>query len=297
MRGRCRKIGSSPIFPAAWRNHAPSALWRRVQRWTMEKGKSDFMQLEICVDSVESAMAAQNGGAQRVELCSDLLEGGITPSAGLIALVRDRIDIGLFVMIRPRGADFCYTGLEFEVMQRDIRQARELGADGVIVGVLDEQARVDVPRTRQLVELAAPLPVTFHRAIDMTPDPCVALDDVVTAGARRVLTSGGAAKATEGLAGVARMVKAAGDRITVMAGGGITPHTLQSVAEATGATEFHASLRSARPSPMEYQRQGIQMGEIGDREYLRFVVDEENVRALAHALQLFAEERSAARPR
>jgi len=254
------------------------------------------MQLEICVDSVESAMAAERGGAHRVELCSDLLEGGITPSAGLIGEVRRRIRIGLFVMIRPRGGDFCYTDAELEVMERDIRQARELGADGVILGILDEQARVDVSRTRRLVELASPLPVTFHRAIDMTADLCAALDDVMAAGAERVLTSGGATKVTEGLAAVAAMVETAGDRITVMAGGGITPQTILGVAEATGAAEFHASLRSARPSPMKYHRRGLQMGEIGDREYLRFAVEEDNVRALAQALEGFAEAQSTAGP-
>jgi copper homeostasis protein len=258
---------------------------------------SGFMQVEICVDSVESATAAERGGAQRVELCSDLLEGGVTPSAGLVSIVRQQIDIGVFVMIRPRGGDFCYTDLEFGIMQQDIRQARDLGADGIILGVLDRQARVDVARTRKLVELAGPLPVTFHRAIDMTPDPRAALEDVVATGAARVLTSGGAPKVTKGLAVVARMVETAGDRLAVMAGGGITPETIAGVAEATGATEFHASLRTARPSPVEFHRQDVQMGEIRDREYLRFVVDEKNVRALVSAAQRAGDERIAARPR
>jgi copper homeostasis protein len=258
---------------------------------------SEFMQVEICVDSVESAIAAERGGAQRVELCSDLLEGGVTPSAGLVSIVRQQINIGVFVMIRPRGGDFCYTDLEFGIMQQDIRQARDLGADGIILGVLDRQARIDVARTRKLVELAGPLPVTFHRAIDMTPDPRAALEDVVATGAARVLTSGGAPKVTKGLAVVARMVETAGDQLAVMAGGGITPETIAGVAEATGATEFHASLRTARPSPVEFHRQDVQMGEIRDREYLRFVVDEKNVRALVSAAQRAGEERIAARPR
>lgn len=252
------------------------------------------MVLEICTDSVESAIAAQRGGAQRIELCSDLLEGGITPSAGLIALVRERVNIDLFVMIRPRGGDFCYSELEIEAMQKDIRQARELGADGVVLGILDERARVDVRRTRCLVELAHPLPVTFHRAIDMTPDLNSALEDVIATGARRVLTSGGAVRVTEGLAAVASMVTVAGNRISVMAGGGLTPATIVGVAEATGASEFHASLRTARPSPVKFRRQDVQMGEIRDREYVRFVVEEDNVRALGSALQRVLEERPAA---
>jgi copper homeostasis protein len=263
----------------------------------MAQWDTDRMQVEICADSVESAVAAERGGAQRVELCGDLLEGGTTPSTGLIALVRRRIGIGMFVMVRPRGGDFFYTDDEFEVMQQDIRNARELGADGIILGVLDEHAHVDVPRTRHLVELAQPLPVTFHRAIDMTPDPRAALEDVVETGAARVLTSGGAAKVTEGLSVVACMVQAAKDRIQVMPGGGVTPETIVSVAEATGATEFHASLRTARPSSVEFHRRDVQMGEIRDREYLRFVVEEENVRALSLALQRMVGERSAAGPR
>jgi len=264
--------------------------------WRVGKWDTVFMQLEICVDSVESAIAAERGGAQRVELCSDLLEGGITPSAGLVALVRSSIGIGLFVMIRPRGGDFSYTDCEFAVMQEDIRSARELGADGVILGLLDEHARIDVPRTQRLVELAGPLPVTFHRAIDMTPDPQAALEDVVKTGAKRVLTSGGCAKVKEGLAVVASMVEAAGSRIIVMPGGGITAHNIVNIAEATGACEFHASLRTAQPSPVEYRRPGMQMGEIRDREYLRFAVEEQNVCALALALRRMVEERAASRP-
>jgi copper homeostasis protein len=255
------------------------------------------MQLEICVDSVESAMAAERGGAQRIELCSDLLEGGITPSAGLLALVRKRVAIGLFVMIRPRGGDFCYTDAEFEVMQEDIRRAREAGADGIVLGVLNQHAQVDVERTRKLVELARPLPVTFHRAIDMTPDPCVSLKSVMETGAARVLTSGGVAKVTEGASVVARMVADARDRIRVVAGGGITPDTIVQVAEYTRSSEFHASLRSARPSPVDFHRRHVQMGEIRDREYLRFVVEEEKVRALAGVLRRMAETRTAAGPK
>ena len=241
--------------------------------------------LEICVDSVESAAAAERGGAQRVELCSDLLEGGITPSAGQISLVRRRIGISLFVMIRPRGGDFCYTAEEFAVMQRDIREARTLGANGIVLGILDEQARVDVRRTKQLVELAVPLEVTFHRAIDMTPNPRIALEDVIATGARRVLTSGGAARVTRGLTVVAGMVEAAKNRIVVMAGGGVTPRTVSRIAKATGVGEFHASLTTAVASPMRYRRAGMAMGKIRGREYLRFLVQEEKVRELADAMR------------
>lgn len=251
------------------------------------------MQLEICVDSVESSIAAEQGGADRVELCSDLLEGGITPSAGLIAMVRRNIRIGVFVMIRPRGGDFCYAEAEFAVMQEDIRRVRDLGADGLVLGILNEDAMVDVARTTELVRLAEPLPVTFHRAIDMTPDPATALAAVVETGARRVLTSGGAARVPEALDMVARMVATAGERLAVMVGSGINPETIATVAEATGASEFHAALRTPSPSPVRHRKDDVAMGDIPDREYLRFVVQEERVRALRAALESLPQQRSA----
>ncbi|MGA2633110.1 MAG: copper homeostasis protein CutC [Terracidiphilus sp.] len=243
------------------------------------------MDLEVCVDSVESAIAAERGGAQRVELCSDLLEGGITPGAGLIASVRRRIAIGLYVMIRPRGGDFCYTDLEFEVMREEIAHARQLGADGIIIGLLDQQGRVDVARTRELVDLARPLLITFHRAIDMTPDLLVALEDVIATGACRILTSGGAPNVTRGINELAGMVRAANGRISIMPGGGITPTTITALAQATGATEFHSSARTAFPSPVSFRKPGVAMGDLRNREYRRFTVREASVRALVNALE------------
>lgn len=250
------------------------------------------MDLEVCIDSVESAIAAERGGARRVELCSDLLEGGITPGAGLIASVRRRITIGLFVMIRPRGGDFCYTGPEFDVMQEEIKQARQLGADGLVLGVLDEKGCVDIARTRQLVDLAAPLPVTFHRAIDMTPDLSAALAAVLATGAKRILTSGGAPDATRGTAEIARMVKTAKGRIAIMPGGGVSADSIVDIAEATGAGEFHSSARTSLQSPVRFRKQGIVMGDIPDLEYRRYVVREESVRALVGALERLDNERA-----
>ncbi len=253
------------------------------------------MKLEICIDSVESAIAAERGGAQRVELCADLIEGGITPSAGLIASTRHHISIGLFVMIRPRGGDFSYSDLEFEIMRQEISHARSLGADGVVLGLLDYDAYIDVQRTRQLVELAAPLPVTFHRAIDMTPDLPAAVEDVIATGARRILTSGGAPDAIVGTSQVARMVKIAGDRIVIMPGGGILSENIVGLAEATGAAEFHSSARIPLPSPVRFRKQGIAMGDVPDREYDRFIASEEKVRALVQALDSVNPHRTSAR--
>ena len=249
------------------------------------------MILEVCIDSVESAIAAERGGAERVELCGDLLEGGITPSAGLIASVRRHVAIGLYVMIRPRGGDFCYSELEFEVMQEEIRQARQQGADGIVLGLLDEQACIDVARTRQLVELARPLPVTFHRAIDMTPDLDAAQEDAIATGAARILTSGGAPNVTLGMSQIARMVKSAKGRIPIMPGSGVSLENLAELAAATGATEYHSSVRSAFPSPVRFRKEGMAMGYAEDREYTRYAVQEERVRALVQALETIGEGR------
>jgi copper homeostasis protein len=253
------------------------------------------MIVEICIDSVESAIAAERGGAGRVELCADLLEGGITPGAGLIASVRRRIALDLFVMIRPRGGDFCYTEYEYDVMCEEIGHARRLGADGVVLGLLDEAGCVDGQRTRQLVDLAKPMPVTFHRAIDMTPNLFAALEDVIATGASRILTSGGAPNATRGMDQIARMVEASAGRIAIMPGGGVSPETAGPIAEATGATEFHSSVRTTFPSPVQFRKKGIAMGDIRDREYRRYTVLEENVRALVSALDQLAAGRTVAR--
>jgi copper homeostasis protein len=241
--------------------------------------------LEVCVDSVGSAIAAQQGGANRIELCADLLEGGITPGPGLISVVRSRLKIDVFVMIRPRAGDFLYSEDEIEVMERDMDETRRLGADGFVLGILTEHATVDVERTRELVKRAHPLPVTFHRAIDMTPDPLCALEDVIASGAHRVLTSGGASNVTKGAEMLAQMKKVAGNRIALMAGGGLTLKTVQHIVESTGVTEYHASLRKAMQSPTDFHKPGVVMGEVRDREYLRYATHSEDVQAMVNRLE------------
>jgi copper homeostasis protein len=247
----------------------------------MTRGK---VLVEVCVDSVASAVAAERGGAGRVELCGSLMEGGITPSAGLIEMARAAVSIALHVMIRPRAGDFSYDADEVETMRRDIALAKRLGANGVVFGILDLNANVDVARTRQLADLARPLAVTFHRAFDMTADLFRALDDVCAAGADRVLSSGGEPTALQGRETIAQLIQRAHGRIVIMPGSGITPDNARDLVAHTGATEVHVGLRTALPSPMLHRSPRIVMGSLGGREYQRFVVLEEQVRKLCHAL-------------
>ena len=195
--------------------------------------------IEACVDSVPSALAAEAGGAGRVELCDNMIEGGTTPSAGTIAECRARLRIPVFVMIRPRGGDFLYSDVEYEVMRRDIAHARALGAAGVVLGLLHADGTVDAARTRALVEAARPLPVTFHRAFDVARDPDQALDALVALGIERVLTSGQAATAAEGAALIARLVQKAARRIGILPGCGIDDTNVRELVAETGAREVH----------------------------------------------------------
>jgi copper homeostasis protein len=247
---------------------------------------SDEVLIEVCVDSLASAVAAERGGARRVEVCSNLLEGGVTPSAGLIELVRARTSIGVQVMIRPRGGDFCYTLEEFETMRCDITVARKLGADGVVLGILRADGSVDIERTRELVERARPLNVTFHRAFDMSADLFRALEDICTTGADRLLTSGGEKNALQAVEQIARLVEAARGRIAIMACGGIDDRNAASIIERTGVREIHVGLRSPVASPMLHRNTQMAMGTAPGLEYQRFQVLEENVLSLHRAVAL-----------
>jgi copper homeostasis protein len=198
--------------------------------------------VEACVDSVESALAAERGGAGRLELCDALFDGGTTPSAGMIAACRERVSIPLFVIIRPRGGGFVYSEPELDVMRRDIVAARGLGADGVVIGVLRRDGAVDPDQTRSLVGAAGDLPVTFHRAFDAVPEPAAALETLISAGTTRVLTSGGAPTAREGVATLAALVAQAGDRLVVMAGGGVREENVREIVDGSRVREVHVRL-------------------------------------------------------
>ena len=208
---------------------------------------SSRLLLEIAAGSLESALAAQAGGADRVELCGSLDGGGITPSFGTIALAREHLRIPLHVLIRPRSGDFVYSPVELESMRRDVEACARLGCDGVVIGALDALGAVDVAGCRSLVAAAGALEATFHRAFDCVADRRVALDAVVALGCQRILTSGGADSAQQGAPAIAADIALADGRIALMPGAGLTPANVAAVAQATGAAEFHASARESTP--------------------------------------------------
>jgi copper homeostasis protein len=205
--------------------------------------------LEISVESVAAAMAAERGGAQRIEFCANAREGGTTPSDELLRAVRERVRLPILSMVRPRAGDFVYSDAEFEIMRRDIQAAKEFQMDGVVLGLLEADGRIDVERSAQFVEQARPLPVTYHRAFDESRDLQKSLEDVIKTGAARLLTSGGRRTAPEALGVLAELVRIAGERLIVMPGSGIHAGNIRKVARTTGAREFHAGLSSVIASP------------------------------------------------
>jgi copper homeostasis protein len=223
--------------------------------------------LEISVESVGAALAAERGGADRIELCANLSVGGVTPSAELMSAVRKELRIPIFAMIRPRPGDFVYSAAEFEVMKKQIDLAKKLGMNGVVLGILDSKHNIDVARTRDLVELARPLPNTFHRAFDECGDLLQALEGVIRTGAARILTSGDAPRALEGAEMLASLVAAAQNRIVIVPGAGINASNITEMVEKTHAREFHSGLGSMLP--------------YGSRDYKKF---EAEVRKLAEAM-------------
>ncbi|MCL1893844.1 MAG: copper homeostasis protein CutC [Holophagaceae bacterium] len=221
----------------------------------------DGLTFEICLDSAESCAKAQEGGADRVELCSALMEGGLTPSCGMIKEARKLLTTTkLFVIIRPRGGDFCYSDTEFEAMGHDIAMAKELGADGIVVGILMPDGSIDVKRTSHLVKLARPLPVTFHRAFDMAKDPFKALEEIISMGCERILTSGQESSSLEGTDLLAELIVRAGDRIIIMPGGGIRERNIKKIRDLTGAKEFHFSAFESVESKMTFRNTRVFMG-------------------------------------
>jgi copper homeostasis protein len=200
--------------------------------------------LEISVETPQAAVAAERGGAHRIELCAELRVGGLTPSEDLMRMARKKVKVPIFAMIRPRAGDFLYSSHELAQMHSDIATARRMGMDGIVLGVLTGNRRVDIARTRELVKAAEALPVTFHRAFDEVADLDIALEDVIDTGAAHILTSGAASTATAGIERLANLVAAARDRIIIIPGGGINASNALDVARQTGAQEIHSGLGS-----------------------------------------------------
>lgn len=237
--------------------------------------------IEICANSVASCIAAQQGGADRVELCAGIPEGGTTPSYGMIESARHKIDIKLHVIIRPRGGDFLYDETEQEMMLRDIEIARQLGADGVVFGCLTPQGEIDRELNGRLMTAARGLSTTFHRAFDMCKDPFVALEQLIELGFDRVLTSGQQATAPQGSAVLARLVEQADKRIIILPGCGVNEDNIARLAEETGAIEFHMSARSKRDSGMIYKNDRVSMGgTVVIDEYRQEVTDPDKVKEI-----------------
>ena len=215
---------------------------------------------EICANSVASCIAAQEGGADRVELCSGIPEGGTTPSFGMIRKARASIDIALNVIIRPRGGDFLYSVDELEEMIHDIRIAKEVGADGLVLGCLTKEGNIDKEAMSKLMDAAKGLPVTFHRAFDHSADPMTALEDIIELGCARILTSGCRPTAMEGSGLLAELVKVAGERIIIMPGCGVNEGNIAEIARLSGAREFHFSAREPVESGMLFRNPDVAMG-------------------------------------
>lgn len=242
------------------------------------------MIFEVCLQSVDGAIAAAQGGAQRVELCAALVEGGITPSLGTIQACRAAVDMDIMVMIRPRGGDFRYSERELESMAYDIEQCKRIGVTGVVFGMLENNGKVARSQVQALLEVARPLSVTFHRAFDVSNDPFTALDTLIDLGIDRVLTSGQAATVPEGIEVIRQLADQAAGRIGILPGCGITPENLAEVIRHTGVTEFHATAFRRLASSMQHRNESVYMGIPGLPEYEREVTDSAEVRRFFAAI-------------
>lgn len=210
------------------------------------------IKIEVCTGSAESVLIAQKSGADRAELCSDLFEGGLTPTVGTFLYLKEHATIPMNVMIRPRAGDFCYSNVEFEVMKKEVLFFKEHGASGIVFGILTPDGEIDMVRSKEIIELARPLPVTFHRAFDMTKDAFSSLEKLIELSVDRVLTSGLETSVLEGADTLKELVKVAGDRIIVMPGCGINERNFKKIKSIIGASEYHVSMSSTVSSKMSY---------------------------------------------
>ncbi|RUT77630.1 copper homeostasis protein CutC [Ancylomarina longa] len=242
--------------------------------------------LEICCYSVQSAILAEKAGANRIELCTGIQEGGLTPSFAMIELCKASVNIPVHVIIRPRESDFHYSDIEFECMKKDILMSKSIGVDGIVSGVLSTDGRIDLPRTRELVELSKPMSFTFHRAFDMVKDPVLAMEQLIQLKVNRILTSGGMQTAIFGKDMLKRLVELAKERIIIMPGSGINEENILNLKMETGAQEFHCSAKSLVKSKMNFRNPNVSMGEKQESsEYSFFEANPEKIRKIANILK------------
>jgi copper homeostasis protein len=237
--------------------------------------------IEIATSDFTTTQSAVEGGADRIELCANLAEGGTTPSYGQLKKCREAFSVSLFPIIRPRGGDFLYTDQEFEMMFNDVKLCKELGCDGVVIGLLNTDGTIDTKRTAKLIDTAYPLAITFHRAFDRCRDPFEALEQLVEIGCERILTSGQQPAAPDGVELIAQLNKAADERIIIMPGSGVRKENIKVLAEKTGCKEFHSSLRHKGKSKMEFIHPAFAKS---DESYTNNSIDPQEVRNLRDAL-------------
>jgi copper homeostasis protein len=237
--------------------------------------------IEIATSDFETTKAAVEGGADRVELCANLGEGGTTPSYGTIYQCREAFDVLLYPIIRPRGGDFLYADDEYEIILHDVKLCKQLGCDGIVIGLLNPDGTLDIKRTAALIEIAYPMGVTFHRAFDRCADPFEALEQLIQAGCERILTSGQRPSVVEGVELISELNKRADHRIIIMPGSGVRKENIKMLAEKTGCIEFHSSLRSKVNSKMKFIHPGFENSE---ESYLNNAINPEEVRALKYTL-------------
>ena len=243
-----------------------------------------MIKLEVCCDSLDSVLSAVRGGASRIELCSALTEGGLTPSVGMVREALRISSVPINVLIRPRGGDFLYSPAEWQAMQEDVAAMRDLGVHGVVIGGLLADGRIDEEHTAQLVEQAGSLSVTFHRALDMSSDPEAGIASLCEMGVHRLLTSGMAATALEGVARILQWQQQFGERLILMPGCGVNSTNVAEIVRRTGATEVHASAKQLVQSGMLFRRDDVKMGSANRDEFARYVTDESEVRKIRAAL-------------
>jgi len=237
--------------------------------------------IEIATTDFSTTKSAVEGGADRIELCAALTEGGITPSYGTIKQCREAFEVQLFPIIRPRAGDFLYTDEEFKIMLNDVKLCKQVNCDGVVIGLLNKDGSIDVKRTAALVEAVYPLEVTFHRAFDRCKDPFEALEQLIQIGCQRILTSGQQPTAPQGIDLIAQLVKAADERIIIMPGSGVRKKNIKELAAKTGTVEFHSSLRGKSKSKMDFIHPAFANSE---ESYSNAAIDAEEVKALRHAV-------------